>query len=79
MIDQKQKFTAWGIKIEFLGEVQVDRSATHQVLKGKIQLVFISPENLLYNMRYRSMLSSPVYEDKLVCVAVDEAHCVQTW
>ena len=79
MIDQRQKFTAWGINTEFLGEAQTDRSVTEQVIKGEIQLIFISPENLLYNRRYRNMLSSPVYENRLVCVAVDEAHCVQTW
>ena len=79
MIEQRKKFIAKGIKIEFVGEVQVDNSAKDWVVNGHIQLVYISPENLLYNSRYRNMLSSPVYEEKLICVAVDEAHCVQTW
>jgi len=52
MIDQRQKFTAWGINTEFLGEAQTDRSVTEQVIKGEIQLIFISPENLLYNRQY---------------------------
>ena len=79
IIEQRKKFTAKGIKTEFVGEAQVDNSAKDRVVNGQVQLVYISPKNLLYNSRYRNMLSSPVYEEKLICVSVDEAHFVQTW
>jgi len=49
MIEQRKKFTAKGIETEFVGEVQVDKSAKDRVVKGQVQLVYISPENLLYN------------------------------
>ena len=61
IIEQRKKFTAKGVKTEFVGEAQIDNSAKDCVVKGQVQLVYISPENLLYNSRYRSMLSSPVY------------------
>ena len=40
MMDQKQKFAAWGIKTEFVGEEQVDHTVTDCVMKGQIQLVY---------------------------------------
>ena len=49
------------------------------VLRGMVQLVFISPECLLHNRMYRSMLLSDAYKQNLVVFAVDEAHCVKTW
>ncbi len=48
-------------------------------LKGEYQLVYISPENLINNPRYRKMLLRQVYKENLVALVIDEAHCVQTW
>ena len=79
MIDQKEKFKAKGIIAGFVGEAQTDYSVKDKVIQGKIELVFISPENILCNSSYRNMLRSSEYKDKLVAVAVDEAHCVKTW
>ena len=79
MIDQKDKLKSRGVNAEFVGEAQTDFSVKEKVVQGKIELVFISPENILCNSSYRNMLRSSVYKDKLVAVAVDEAHCVKTW
>ena len=49
MIDQKSKMLPRGLKCEFVGEAQTDDNAVGEVLTGKVQLVFISPENLLGN------------------------------
>lgn len=46
---------------------------------GSYQLVFISPETLLSNLRWRELLTSDVYKKKLVAVGIDEAHCVTKW
>ena len=80
-MDQKAKFTPRGIVTEFVGEAQEDQTAIKNVLQGKVQLVFISPEALLHNQAYtcRSMLLSNTYKQHLVTVAVDEAHCVKIW
>ena len=79
MREQAAKFLALGIKAEFVGEEQTDFTARHRVINGDVQLVFISPENLLCNSQYRGMLRTPCYKSNLVAVAVDEAHCVKVW
>lgn len=45
----------------------------------RIQLVFISPEALVGNRRWRDMLRSKAYQDNLVAFVIDEAHCVKKW
>ena len=50
--------------MEFGGEAQDDEQAVLSVLKGKIQLVYISPESLLGNNRFRTMLLSDCYQKK---------------
>lgn len=79
MMDQCSKFTAHGLKAEFLGEAQSDQDAMKRVLDGEAQLVFITPENIMMNSRYRDVLMSEIYKKNLVAMVVDEAHCVKTW
>ena len=79
MIDQQQKFSSKGIKAEFVEEAQTDPEVIQRVLQGKLQLLYISPENLLNNARYRSLLLSPRYKEKISALVVDEAHCIKTW
>lgn len=79
MVDQHAKFLPRGLRTDFVGEVQTDEDAEKRVLKGESQLVYISPENLINNPRYRKMLLRQVYKENLVALVIDEAHCVQTW
>ena len=79
MMDQKRRFQQKGVCVEFVGEAQNDESAIAAVLNGEIQLVYISPESLLNNKRFRSMLLKDVFQEKLVALVVDEAHCIQMW
>ena len=78
MMVQWEKFVGKGIIVEFVGEAQEDK-VVFKVLEGKLQLFLISPENLLSNPKYRSMLLTSTYKNKLVALAIDEAHCVKTW
>ena len=79
MMDQTSKFSPQGIATDFVGEAQMDSEATRRVLRGLTQLVFISPESIIINPCFRNMLMSARYKDKLVALAVDEAHCVCNW
>ena len=79
MMDQRTKFSPKGIETEFVGEDQHDDDVVKRVIRGKVQLVFISPESLITNAQYRNMLLSKVYKENLVALVVDEAHCVKTW
>ena len=79
MIDQKDKFSRKGISTDFVGEAQEDETTVAAVIKGDIQLVYISPESLLLNSHFRNMLLSESYKTKLRALVVDEAHCVKLW
>jgi len=79
MIDQREKFTQKGLTVEFVGKVQKDEEAVLSVLNGRVQLVYISPESLLGNARFRAMMLSDLYQKRLRALVVDEAHCVKLW
>ena len=48
-----------------------------EILEGKCQVVFISPESLFTGRRWRDMLRQEPYRSNLVGFIVDEAHCVR--
>ena len=66
MMDQNAKFTPRGVVAEFVAEAQEDQSTNSRVLQGKVQLIFISPESLLHNRMYRSMLLSDTYRHTVI-------------
>ena len=78
-MDQQAKYSITGLKVEFVGEAQTDLACKKKVLKGEVQLVYITPENIIENKVYREMLLSSVYQENLVALIVDEAHCVKSW
>ena len=47
IIDQKDKFTMKRIDAEFVGEMQDNPESMKRVLKGSVQLVYISPESII--------------------------------
>ena len=73
------KFSAIGVSAEFVGKGQVDCTVQSRVLRGDVQLLFISCQCLLCNVVYHNMLLTDQYKKSLVGIAVDEAHCVKTW
>ena len=76
MMEQRAKFTKLGLRCEFVGERQ---QCMLNVQKGRVQLLFISPESLLSNPQWRDMLRLPVYQERIVALVVDEAHCIAMW
>ena len=68
-----------GITAAFVGKEQEEKMVKDGVLKGQYQLLFIRPELLIMNLQWREMLRSEVYQQNLVGLAVDEAHCVTKW
>ena len=79
MQDQVKFLKLVGVTAEFIGEDQQDDAAKTAVERGDCQIVFGSPESFLSSDRWRKMLSSKVYEERLCLVAVDEAHCISHW
>jgi len=78
-IDQKDKFVKRGIRTEFVSKAQEDTEAMSAVVSRDIQLVYISPENLLCNPKFRNMLLLDKCKKCLRSLVVDEAHCVKLW
>ena len=79
MQDQVMYLKSLGITAEFIGEEQDDDGAKNAVERGECQLVYGSPEAFLSSKRWRNMISSKVYKERLCLIAVDEAHCVSHW
>ena len=77
MVDQVASATKKKIKALHVGQMDVALEA--EVCEGKYQLLFMSPESLLREEKWREMLLGPVYLENLVGIAVDEAHCVKKW
>ena len=78
-IDQKERFIKMGITAEFISVTCQDLDTMKSVKEGTSKLIFISPESLLNNPQWRYILLTDVYQNNLVCVAIDEAHCVPKW
>ena len=79
MMEQKSKFTPRGLMVDFVGEMQHDLKSIENVQCGRVQLLYISPESILRNPQWRDMLLTDVYQENLVAIAVDEAHCIARW
>ena len=47
-----------------------------RAVKGRIQLLYISP-NLVHQPQWREMLLSNVYQENIMAVVIDEVHCAQ--
>ena len=74
MLDQTQIFNAKGIEAIYAGD-ELDAKSMDSVKSGKYALVFISPEAIIGGCMWREMLRSQIYQENLVAVVVDEAHC----
>ena len=56
-----------------------ESTVLENIIEGRYQIVFFTPESLLRNQRWREMLCSDIYINNLVGLAVDEVHCVTKW
>ena len=62
-----------------ISETHCDVERVQGIKEGTSQLIFMSLESLLNNRQWRDVLLSQVFTNNLVCIAIDEAHCVQKW
>ena len=77
MKDQVRAMADRGMRAVFVGDC--DEEGIARVCAGLYQLVYLSPEALLTDGRWRDMFLCPVYTNNLVAFVVDEAHCVKKW
>ena len=62
-----------GINAAFIGEEQQDQQVISTIRAGHIPLVYGSPETIL-SASWRSMLVSKIWTERIIAVAIDEAH-----
>ena len=79
MKNQVDSFAKKGVLAAYVSSEQEKECVQmrEDVILGKYQLVYISPEQLIGNPRYRTMCRSEIYIEKLVALVIDEAHCVK--
>lgn len=58
---------------------QEDEQMKADVLAGKFQILFFTPEALLMNKRWRQLIKSEQYQERIKGLVVDEAHTVIKW
>ncbi len=78
MQDQVMQLGQKGIRAAFLNHTveEADYIATMQeVRNGDIKLLYIAPETLVQRPEIHVML----YDSNVMCLAIDEAHCVSQW
>ena len=61
------------------GDEQDLEDSIKDVENGRFSVVYATPDALLLNERWRSMLAGPLYSTRLCAVAVDEAHVIKQW
>jgi superfamily II DNA helicase RecQ len=76
--DQIQNLRGVGITAASLSHITTNEEI-QQVEMGSFAIVYATPEGLLKSERWRHMLTSKVYREKLCAIAVDEAHVIKQW
>ena len=76
--DQIARLNSVGLKAAYIGNNQTE-DVLCAIENGEYTFVFVSPESSLCNNRWRQMLASKTYKERLIGVCVDEAHCITHW
>ena len=82
MIDQDTSLRKRGVSAAILsGHESIDKSllATDSELDLQYSLVYSAPEAIIGSEKWREKLLTSPLNDRIVAVAVDEAHCVSKW
>lgn len=77
MKDQVSKLKGLGVQAVSLSDIKDEEN--QDLEKGRYSVVYGTPEEWLYNRRWRSMLSSDIYASNVCAIAVDEVHVIKQW
>lgn len=70
-------YSGKGLSSAYVSGEVTDRTILDGVARGLYQLVFFTPEMLITNKRWRRVIESDAYADRLKAFVIDEAHCVK--
>ena len=60
--------------------ISKDLLATEEVVvAGKVSLLYCAPEAVIGTEKWRSLILLPSVKQRVVAIAIDEAHCVSKW
>ena len=76
MAEQCKKLVGFGFKATYVGK---DSSEDESIIDGQFDLIYCSHETLLEDSKWKQMLKSKHYQDRLRLIVVDEAHTVTQW
>ncbi|CAB4002125.1 Werner syndrome ATP-dependent helicase-like isoform X1, partial [Paramuricea clavata] len=77
MQDQVQKLEVFNIPACYLGSAQSNHvSLKAGVMRGEYRIVYVTPEYITLDTEFLPNVQKNV---GIVCVAIDEAHCVSQW
>ena len=76
---QVSSFNVRGLKAAFVSAEDCDMEVVKGIHGGKCQIMLISPESTISKQYWREMLRAHVYQQNLVAIVIDEAHCVSKW
>ena len=79
MKDQGNRLNNIGLKAVYVGCAESVNRDPEGIDNGEFTYVFMSPESSLSNERWRFMLENKVYQERLIGIVVDEAHCIVDW
>ena len=76
MEEQAKSLVSAGITACCLHDKSINKE---DILEGKFQLVFGGAEAWVKSKKWRKMLQSQIYQQRLLLIAADEAHCIPKW
>ena len=75
--DQVEYLRGKGVTVASISSCTEEEATV--IEKGKISVVFGSPEAWIQNERWRSMLGNSVYSKKFCALAIDKAQVIRQW
>lgn len=84
MVDQVASLWSRGVSAAIIGysSAVTDQkllATVKDVAAGKYSLLFSAPEAIIGVEKWREIVQIPPLSERIVVVAVDEAHCVSKW
>ena len=68
-------YSSKGLSSTYISAEVADNTLFTQESQGMYQLIFFTPEMIINNRKWRKMLESDLYAERLKAFVVDEAHC----
>ena len=80
MNDQVRSLTDKGVSaVVAKSGTEMEEDIKTSIVAGKFQIIFTTPELLVTNKEWIDVFRSPSLNQRLVCLVIDEAHCVKKW